>query len=423
MQLSVIVIGDELLLGQVTDTNSGEIARHIAPYGWEVNDVQAVGDEAHEIRRAIDRALELSDVVITTGGLGPTKDDITKGVLRDYFGGELVEDASVLENVKQVVSRKGFKLNDLTAAQAIVPTSCRVIQNRVGTAPIMWFERDGKVLVAMPGVPFETREMFQSEVFPQLREKFHTNVDIEHAVLMVTDYTESGLAERIAAWEEALPDYLHLAYLPKPGLIRLRIDGVHPDKDFISAEVSRASAELRLMLGDAVIAAEDLTPAQILLKECAKRGLTLASAESCTGGNIAHELTLIPGSSEVFVGSVVSYSNDVKMRVLGVSSQTLDDNGAVSLPVVREMAESVLNVTGAKVAVATSGIAGPGGGTADKPVGTVCIAAAVVTPQNMTLCEVETYHFTGTRSRVIESSTTRALIMAVKLLRKLDSEN
>lgn len=419
MQLSIIVIGDELLLGQVTDTNSGEIARHIAPYGWEVNDVQAVGDEADEIRRAIDRAFELSDVVITTGGLGPTKDDITKSVLCNYFGGKLIEDPEVLANVKKVVSSKGFKLNDLTAAQAIVPSSCRVIQNRVGTAPIMWFERDGKVLVAMPGVPFETREMFQSEVFPQLKEKFHTDVDIEHAVLMVTDYTESGLAEYISEWEEALPSHLHLAYLPKPGLIRLRIDGAHPDKDFITAEVRRAADELHEMFGDAVIATEDLTPAQILLNECGRLGLTLASAESCTGGNIAHELTLIPGSSEVFVGSVVSYSNDVKTGVLGVGKDTLAANGAVSLPVVREMAEGVLRVTGAKISVATSGIAGPGGGTEEKPVGTVCIAAALHTAEGMTVCETETYRFAGTRSRIIESATTRALIKAIKLLRNV----
>ncbi len=419
MQLSIIVIGDELLLGQVIDTNSGDIARHIAPYGWEVSDVQAVGDEAGEIRRAIDRAFELSDVVITTGGLGPTKDDITKGVLRDYFGGELVEDTAVLENVKDIVSRRGFRLNDLTVAQAIVPTSCRVIQNRVGTAPIMWFEREGKVLVAMPGVPFETREMFQSEVFPQLCKKYHSDVDIEHAVLMVTDYTESGLAEKIASWEEELPPYLHLAYLPKPGLIRLRIDGAHADKDFITAEVRRAAEELHTMLGDAVIATEDLTPAQILLKECTKRGLKLATAESCTGGNIAHELTLVPGSSETFVGSVVSYSNEVKMSLLGVGKKTLADSGAVSLPVVYEMAEGVLRATGAQVSVATSGIAGPGGGSEEKPVGTVCMAAAVAMPDGTFLCETSTKHFPGNRSRVIDASTTRVLIEAIKLLRKL----
>lgn len=418
MQVSVIVIGDELLLGQVTDTNSGEIARHIAPYGWEVNDVQTVGDEAHEIRRAIDRAFELTDVILTTGGLGPTKDDITKRVLCDYFGGELVEDHSVLENVMNVINAKGFKLNKLTAAQAIVPTSCRVIQNRVGTAPIMWFERDGKVLVAMPGVPFETREMFQSEVFPQLREKFNTDVDIEHAVLMVTDYTESGLAEKLAPWEDSLPAHLHLAYLPKPGLIRLRIDGAHSDKNFIVSEVRRAVAELKRILGDAILATEDLTPSQILLQECRKRGLTLATAESCTGGNIAHEITLVPGSSDVFVGSVVSYSNDIKTGVLGVSAKTLTDNGAVSLPVVREMSAGALRVTGAKVAIATSGIAGPKGGSEAKPVGTVCISTSVITTKG-TLGRAETFHFAGTRQRIIESATTRALIKAIKHIRSV----
>ncbi|MDE5989813.1 MAG: CinA family nicotinamide mononucleotide deamidase-related protein [Duncaniella sp.] len=419
MKVSIIVIGDELLLGQVTDTNSGDIARHIAPYGWEVNDVQTVGDEAGEIRLAIDRAFELSDVVLTTGGLGPTKDDITKTVMCDYFGGELKEDPEVLANVLDVVSRRGFKINKLTAAQAIVPTSCRVIQNRVGTAPIMWFEKDGKVLVSLPGVPFETREMFTTEVFPQLCEKFRTDVDIEHAVLMVTDYTESGLAEKIAPWEEALPEYLHLAYLPKPGLIRLRIDGAHRDKDFITAEVRRAAGELVEMLGDAVIATDDLTPAEILLRRCRERGLKLATAESCTGGNIAHEITLIAGSSDVFAGSVVSYSNEVKMTVLGVGAETLEANGAVSLPVVREMAEGALRAIGAQVAVATSGIAGPGGGSEEKPVGTVCMAAAVVTPDGRTLCETETHHFPGNRRRVIEASTTRVLIKAIKLLRSL----
>ncbi len=417
MKVSVIVIGDELLLGQVIDTNSGEIARHIAPYGWEVEDVQVGGDSAVEITRSIDRAFELSDVVLTTGGLGPTKDDITKRVLCDYFGGQLVEDAAVLENVKEVVGRRGFKLNKLTAAQAIVPTSCRVIQNRVGTAPIMWFERDGRVLVSMPGVPFETREMFQSEVFPQLLRKYHTDIAIEHAVLMVTDYTESGLAEKIAPWEEALPPHLHLAYLPKPGLIRLRIDGAHPDRGFIKAEVERGAAELRAMLGPAVLATADLTPAQILLKECGGHGVMLATAESCTGGNIAHELTLVPGSSEVFAGGIVSYSNEVKMRVLGVGADTLELNGAVSEPVVEEMAKGAIEATGAHLAVATSGIAGPGGGSEAKPVGTVCFGVALKGADGTVACKTAVAHFPGNRSRVIDASTTRALIMAVKMLR------
>ncbi len=414
MTVSIIVIGDELLIGQVTDTNSGWIARHIAPYGWEVNDVQTVSDKADDIRRAIDRAFERSRVVLTTGGLGPTKDDITKAVLRDYFGGEMITDPAVTENIHAIFNRRGIKMNPLTEAQAVVPSSCRVIQNRVGTAPIMWFERtDGRVLVSMPGVPFETSTMMEEAVFPALRERFPSDVHIEHAVLMVTDYTESALAMKIADWEEALPDYLHLAYLPKPGLIRLRLDGHHADATFIKEEVRREIAALKAILGPAVLADSDLTPAEILLKECRERGLTVATAESCTGGNIAHELTLIPGASDVVNGGVVSYSNKVKSDVLGVKMEDIESYGAVSIPVVRQMAEGAQRVTSSDVAVATSGIAGPGGGTAEKPVGTVCICARYGDRELY-----ETARFNGSRERIINSATTRALILAAKLIRE-----
>ena len=416
MKVSVIVIGDELLIGQVTDTNSGWIARHISPYGWEVNDVQTVGDNAEEIRRAIERAFESSQVVLTTGGLGPTKDDITKSVLRDYFGGEMVTDPSVTENVNRIFARRGIKMNPLTAAQAIVPSSCRVIQNRVGTAPIMWFEReaDGKVLVSMPGVPFETSTMMSEAVFPALRERFPSPLHIEHAVLMVTDYTESGLAMKIAGWEEALPEYMHLAYLPKPGLIRLRLDGRHEDAVFIKKEVEREIAALKDILGPAVLSDEDLTPAEILLEECTAKGVTISTAESCTGGNIAHELTLIPGASEVVNGGVVSYSNEVKVNVLDVSAADIEAYGAVSIPVVRQMAAGAQRVASSRLAMATSGIAGPGGGSEEKPVGTVCICARLDDRELY-----ETARFNGSRSRVIDSATTRALILAVKLVKGL----
>lgn len=416
MKVSVIVIGDELLIGQVTDTNSGWIARHISPYGWEVNDVQTVGDNAEEIRRAIERAFESSQVVLTTGGLGPTKDDITKSVLRDYFGGEMVTDPSVTENVNRIFARRGIKMNPLTAAQAIVPSSCRVIQNRVGTAPIMWFEReaDGKVLVSMPGVPFETSTMMSEAVFPALRERFPSPLHIEHAVLMVTDYTESGLAMKIAGWEEALPEHMHLAYLPKPGLIRLRLDGRHEDAAFIKQEVEREIAALKDILGPAVLSDEDLTPAEILLKECTAKGVTISTAESCTGGNIAHELTLIPGASEVVNGGVVSYSNEVKVNVLDVSAADIEAYGAVSIPVVRQMAAGAQRVASSRLVMATSGIAGPGGGSEEKPVGTVCICARLDDRELY-----ETARFNGSRSRVIDSATTRALILAVKLVKGL----
>lgn len=416
MNVSVIVIGDELLIGQVVDTNSGELARQMAPWGWRVADVQTVADDADAITRAIDRAMELSDIVLTTGGLGPTKDDITKGVLCDYFGGELRLDEATLENVRRVVSRRGIALNRLTADQAIVPTSATIIQNEVGTAPITWFERGGKVLVSMPGVPFETRQMFAEKVFPMLRRRFGTDVAIRHSTLIVTGYTESALAMKIADWETALPPHLHLAYLPRPGVIRLRLDGTHRDEKFITAEVDRYAGELAGMLGDAVLATDDLSPAEILLHDAGQQGMMIATAESCTGGNIAHSITMIPGSSAAMQGGIVAYSNEVKRRILNVSADDLDRYGAVSIPVVEQMARGACEATGATIAMATSGIAGPGGGTEEKPVGTVCIAVAMKTADGWKTYS-ETARFPGNRPRVIDAATTRTLILAIKLLR------
>lgn len=414
MNVSIIAIGDELLIGQVIDTNSGDIARHIAPFGWRVNDVQVVGDNADEIFRAIDNAFALSDVVLTTGGLGPTKDDITKSTLCRYFGGRLQEDPAVLQNVKEVVAKRGLKLNDLTAAQAIVPTSCRVIQNKVGTAPLMWFEKDGKVLVSMPGVPFETRQMFQEAVMPMLLDKFSSNVAIGHRTIIVTDWSESQLAMKLSDWEDALPSCLHLAYLPKPGVIRLRLDGTHPDKQYIDDQLDKYHDQLLAILGDTVICDGDETMAQIALDHLKRLGLTVATAESCTGGNIAHLVTSVPGSSAAFNGSIVAYSNSVKENLLGVSSDTLATEGAVSRQVVEQMVQGACQALGTDCAVATSGIAGPDGGTAEKPVGTVCIAAK--SPAGIVS---ECFHFPGNRQRVIDRASTVALIMLIKQLRTL----
>lgn len=414
MNVSIIAIGDELLIGQVIDTNSGDIARMLNPVGWKVNDVQVIGDNANDILQAIDYAFSKSDVVLTTGGLGPTKDDITKSVLCQYFGGELYENLEVLENVKEVVSKRGIKLNDLTASQAIVPTSCRVIQNLVGTAPLMWFEKNGKVLVSMPGVPFETRQMFRDAVLPQLLETFHSNIAVEHRTLLVINYTESALATKIAEWEDTLPPHLHLAYLPKPGLIRLRLDGTHHDKTFINNELNRYHRQLIDMLGDDILFTEDRSVEEILLHYLNETGLTVSTAESCTGGNIAHLITSIAGSSTSFMGSVVAYSNDVKHRVLGVNDETLFQHGAVSIPVVEQMATGACKVLNTDCAIATSGIAGPGGGTMEKPIGTVCIA--VKTPQAIIS---NTFHFPGNRSRVIERASSTAIIMLIKQLKDL----
>lgn len=413
--ISIIAIGDELLIGQVVDTNSGDIARMIAPAGWKVNDVQVVGDNAADITRAIDRAFESSNIVITTGGIGPTKDDITKQTLCQYFGGKMIKDDTVLENVKTVVERRGIKLNELTASQAIIPSSCRVIQNRVGTAPIMWFEHDGKVLVSMPGVPFETKQMFREEVFPQLLERFPSDNAIENRTMIVTGYTESALAMKLEEWENSLPKHLHLAYLPRPGIIRLRLDGMHHDKNFLTQDIDRHFAQLAEIIGENVLHMNDAEPQEILLEHLNRLSLTVATAESCTGGNIAHLITGIAGSSSAFMGSIVAYSNDVKHRQLGVSTKTLELYGAVSIPTVEEMAQGVCKAINTDCAIVTSGIAGPGGGTPDKPVGTVCIA--VKSPLGIVS---HTHHFPGDRSRVIERASTTAIIMLIEQLKRLN---
>lgn len=308
MQVSIIAIGDELLIGQVIDTNSGMLSKVMNPDGWSVRSVRVVADNADEIKRAITAAFQETDVILTTGGLGPTKDDITKPTLCELFGGELVYDKAVEANVLEVVRKRGLKINPLTAAQANVPSSCTVIQNRVGTAPLMWFEKDGKVLVSMPGVPFETQEMFTTEVFPLLKKRFPRKDSLQHRTFIVIGYSESVLAGMLDEFEQQLPANLHLAYLPKPGIIRLRLTGTSHDATALTAAMQEQSNKLSAILGNSLICKEDKTIAQILGDMLRERSLTLATAESCTGGNIAHEITQVAGSSDYYKGSIVSLS-------------------------------------------------------------------------------------------------------------------
>ena len=413
MKTAIIAIGDELLIGQVVDTNSGSIARMIDPAGWSIEWVKVIHDDADAIVRAVDEAFAVADVVLTTGGLGPTKDDITKLTLCNYFGGELRHDPDVLENIKEIFQRRGIQLNALTEAQALVPTSCRVIQNRVGTAPIMWFERnDGKVLVSMPGVPFETVQMFQAEVFPQLLKKFHSEEHIAHRCIIVEGLTESKVAMQLNDWEDALPDFIHLAYLPKPGIIRLRLDGHHPDNNLLQSTLDNLHAQLCQRFADNLLADADLTPEEALLLRLRAKKLTLATAESCTGGNIAHRITAIAGCSDCYNGSLVSYANDVKINILGVKKESIEAHGVVSEEVVAQMAEGVKKAIGTDCAIATSGIAGPSGATPNKPIGTVCIAIA--TPERTI---ASTFHFPGTRDRVIDRASTTALTLLAMALK------
>lgn len=413
MKYSIIAIGDELLAGQVTDTNSGTISRMLQPMGWELDQVRVVADDPAAILDAIGQAFSRTQVIITTGGLGPTKDDLTKQTLCRYFGGELRRDDSVLENVRAVVSARGIALNELTAAQAMVPTSCRVIQNRVGTAPIMWFEREGRVLVAMPGVPFETEQMMRREVMARLAERFPSDEYVARRVVMVAGMTESAIAMMLEQWEEALPAHAHLAYLPKPGLVRLRVD-VHLDsRAGADTEADRLQAELAALIPpEHLLATDDLTPEEILLQRLAAGQMTLATAESCTGGNISHRITAIAGASQSYRGGVTAYANEVKTAALGVDPKLIEHYGAVSEQVVTAMAAGAIRLTGADVAVATSGVAGPGGGTPEKPVGTVWMATVRRDGEVTARC----HHFPGTRDRVIDRASTTALLMAIEAL-------
>ena len=374
MFAEIITIGDELLIGQVTDTNSAWMGRELNKVGIEVIRVVSVRDRADEITEAVDDAMNRADIVLMTGGLGPTKDDITKQTLCAYFDTELVFSEEVFENIKRVLASK-IPMNALNKSQAMVPKDCLVINNRVGSASVSWFEKNGKVLVSMPGVPQEMITVMSEEVIPRLRQKFDTDVII-HKTFTVKNYPESVLAEKLESWEEALPESIKLAYLPKPGIIRLRLTGRGKDKEEVQSQISVEGCKLKYILGDAVFDEED-TPLEILIGNLLReRNLTVSTAESCTGGSIAAKLTSVPGSSDYFKGGIVAYSNEIKESLLGVSSETLKKQGAVSEETVIEMVKGAMKALKTDCAVSTSGIAGPGGGTKEKPVGTVWIAAA-----------------------------------------------
>lgn len=413
MNVEIIVIGDELLIGQVTDTNSGWIARELNHIGWEVTEITTVRDRSREITDALNSSFGRVDVVLMTGGLGPTKDDITKQTLCDYFGGKLVFDESVFANVEAIFRRRKLTMNDSTRNQAYVPNVCTVIQNPVGTAPVMWFERNGKVLVSMPGVPTEMKTVMKEAVISRLREYFQDHSSILHRTCLVKDFTESRLSETLSDFEAQLPACIKLAYLPTPGVIRLRLTARGDEESYLQKIIDDEFFKLRTILGSHLFCGSDTTLAGALGSILTERGETLATAESCTGGNIAHEITRVAGSSVYFKGSVVAYSNEVKIRVLNVSSETLSGFGAVSRETVLQMVSGVQRLLSSDCAIATSGIAGPGGGSVEKPVGTVWIAVRYGERS-----EAECFCFEGDREQVIARATQSALLMLIQLMTK-----
>ncbi|BDW77981.1 competence/damage-inducible protein A [Bacteroides finegoldii] len=410
MFAELITIGDELLIGQVVDTNSAWMGRELNNIGIEVLRIVSVRDREEEILEAIDNAMKRVNIVLVTGGLGPTKDDITKQTLCKYFNTELIFSEEVFENVKRVLAGK-IPMNKLNKGQAMVPKNCTVINNPVGSASVSWFERDGKVLVSMPGVPQEMTTVMAESVLPKLHERFQTDV-IMHQTFLVQHYPESVLAEKLEAWEVALPDCIKLAYLPKLGIIRMRLTGRGHDRKEVETLLNREKAKLETILGEDIFSEED-TPLEVIIGELLKkRKLTVSTAESCTGGSIAERLTSIAGSSEYFKGSIVAYSNEVKKDLLYVSSETLEKYGAVSEETVIEMVKGAMKALKTDCAVATSGIAGPGGGTPEKPVGTVWIAAGYKN-------EIRTYKQETNRGRAmnIERAGNNALLMLRDLLK------
>lgn len=375
MKASILTIGDEILIGQIVDTNSVSIARHLNAAGIVVREKSSIGDDREQIVEAVERAMRGSEVVVLTGGLGPTKDDITKKTLADLFGCGMVRNETVAAHVERMLTERGIEFNELNRSQAMVPACCTVLFNAHGTAPGMWFERDGKVVISLPGVPFEMEHLIEDEVMPRLKAHFSLR-QIVHRTMITAGLAESMLAKTIEAWENALPPYLKLAYLPNPGSVRLRLSAYEVEGESVAREIDNRFEELRGIIPHCFVGYETASMQELIHRLLTDRRLTLATAESCTGGAIAARFTALPGASAYFLCGVVAYSNASKHAVLGVDEESIARHGAVSERVAREMAEGARRITGADYAVATTGIAGPAGGSPEKPVGTVWIAVS-----------------------------------------------
>ncbi len=411
MKAEIITIGDEILIGQIVDTNSAWIARRLNDAGFTATRKLTVGDQAGEIETAVSNAMRANDAVIVTGGLGPTRDDITKTTLARMWNCGMVRDEDTFRRNEQTLAARGIAYNELNQAQALVPEAATVLPNLNGTAPGMWLERDGAVVVSLPGVPFEMERLMQDEVLPRLSARFST-LAVVHRTAVTYGIAESLLAERIAAWEDALPGYLHLAYLPSTTQMKLRLSAYDVDYAEASREIDRRFAELERIIPEHFVGYGEISVAEAAAALLRTQGRTLAVAESCTGGALSAQFTALAGASDYFLGGVVSYSNSVKSGVLGVPEETIAAHGAVSSETACLMAEGVRRLCGADYALATTGIAGPGGGSDDKPVGTVWIALASAEGT-----EAHRYVFGRLRRQNIERAATTAVDMLRRKLR------
>ncbi|MDF1572367.1 MAG: competence/damage-inducible protein A [Bacteroidales bacterium] len=409
MTVSIVTIGDEILIGQITDTNAVWIAKKMTLLGMHVQEMVSISDTPEHITDTLDRLLGRTDLVLMTGGLGPTKDDLTKQTLNDYFGGKLVVDEEVLATITEFFNKRGRSMIDSNRRQAEVPDVCRALPNDHGTAPGMWFERDRTIVVSMPGVPYEMKPMVTDQVIPALKSRLEIPT-LVHRTIMTYAVPESYLAEMISEWENKLPACMKLAYLPRPGIVRLRLTVRGECAEKANEHLDRQTALLKEKIGDHIFGYDDQPIEQVIGDVLREKGLTVSTAESCTGGNIARLLTSVPGSSAYFKGTLVAYSNEVKTAPLGVDADLIEQYGAVSREVVEAMAKGAMQLLGSDASMATSGIAGPDGGTEEKPVGLVWIAVA-----SGNRVHSREFRFGGHRELVIEQSS----IMAIGLLYKL----
>ena len=373
MNAEIITIGDELLIGQVVDTNSAWMAQQLLKQGIHITRITSISDTQLAITNALETAFNTHSLVLLTGGLGPTKDDITKKALADFFGVELTFDEATFEKIKTLFKQLGKTMTPSHHEQCYMPANAQLLENKLGTAPAMWFEKDNRVIVSMPGVPFEMKYLMEYEVLPKIKTHFPGSPLAQRTILTVGE-GETRIAQRIESYLETLPDTVKIAYLPSLGHVRIRLSATGEDSDKLETYLNDITKEVSLLIPEFIYGYDEQHLEAVVGEMLMKNELTLSTAESCTGGFLAHKITSISGSSRYFIGSVIAYSNQIKENQLGVNTTTLTNYGAVSEQTVIEMVKGALALLKTDIAVATSGIAGPGGGTPEKPVGTIWLA-------------------------------------------------
>lgn len=412
---TLLTIGDEILIGQIIDTNSAFIAKQLNTIGIEVEEILSVKDELFHIIEAFQRGIEKSDIVIVTGGLGPTKDDKTKTALCQFLDCGLVREEKVIENIIQLFASRGYtkELNNLNQDQALIPEKSTFIQNKYGTAPCLWTVIEDKIVINLPGVPFEMKGLMRDEIIPRLKSQFNSET-IVHRDILVSGIPESDLAILVEDWENELPDFIHLAYLPNRTSIDLRFSAAGSDEEFLNQEIQNQIDKFKEIAGRYLVSENSGNAQQILGEILKQKGLTISTAESCTGGNIASLITSISGSSDYYSGSIVSYATAVKTSVLGVSQKSIDEFTVVSEQVVEQMAKGACKVLDTNLAIATTGVAGPNRGEDNKEVGTVWVS---VTDGKQTINKRYYYPYLD-REDFIKIISNNALNLAIQFVRE-----